>query len=120
MKKADNFNPAKWLVENKLTSQSKLNEEVSNDVKQFLNKEFEIYLEGGDTFEEEPGEIHVFTMEEDDERYKDDGHFNSAINQLQNNPIILDYNKNYTGDYGKVTVKAGINSISISFIVPEY
>jgi hypothetical protein len=32
MKKADNFNPAKWLVENKLTSQSKLNE----------NKEFNI------------------------------------------------------------------------------
>ena len=26
MKKADNFNPAKWLVENKLTSQSKENE----------------------------------------------------------------------------------------------
>jgi type III secretory pathway component EscV len=26
MKKADNFNPAKWLVENKLTSQSKMNE----------------------------------------------------------------------------------------------
>jgi len=119
MKKADNFNPAKWLVENKLTSQSKLNEEVSNDVKQFLNKEFEIYLEGGDTFEEEPGEIHVFTMEEDDERYKDDGHFNSAINQLQNNPIILDYNKNYTGDYGKVIASANVKNIFISFIVPE-
>jgi hypothetical protein len=26
MKKADNFNPAKWLVENKITFQSKLNE----------------------------------------------------------------------------------------------
>jgi hypothetical protein len=26
MKKADNFNPGKWLVENKLTNQSKLNE----------------------------------------------------------------------------------------------
>ena len=26
MKKADNFNPAKWLVENKLTSQSRSNE----------------------------------------------------------------------------------------------
>ena len=26
MKKADNFNPGKWLVENKLTSQSNLNE----------------------------------------------------------------------------------------------
>jgi hypothetical protein len=26
MKKADNFNPAKWLVENKITFQSNLNE----------------------------------------------------------------------------------------------
>jgi hypothetical protein len=26
MKKADNFNPGKWLVENKLTNQSQLNE----------------------------------------------------------------------------------------------
>jgi hypothetical protein len=26
MKKADNFNPVKWLVENKITTQSKLNE----------------------------------------------------------------------------------------------
>ena len=25
MKKADNFNPGKWLVENKITTQSKLN-----------------------------------------------------------------------------------------------
>ena len=119
MKKADNFNPGKWLVENKLTSQSKLNEEVSNDVKQFLNNEFEIYLEGGDTFEEEPGETHVFTMEEDDERYKDDWLFNSAINQLQNNPIVLDYNKDYTGDYGKVIASANVKNIFISFIVPE-
>jgi hypothetical protein len=26
MKKADNFNPGNWLVENKLTNQSQLNE----------------------------------------------------------------------------------------------
>jgi hypothetical protein len=28
MKKADNFNPGKWLVENKITTQSKLNEGI--------------------------------------------------------------------------------------------
>jgi DUF2075 family protein len=44
MKKADNFSPAKWLVENKLTSQSKLNEEVSNDVKQFLRNRYRVLL----------------------------------------------------------------------------
>jgi hypothetical protein len=42
MKKADKFNPGKWLVENKLTNQSQLNEVVINnpvlkvDVRQIL------------------------------------------------------------------------------------
>jgi hypothetical protein len=31
MKKSDNFDAAKWLVENKLTNQSKSNEEYVND-----------------------------------------------------------------------------------------
>jgi hypothetical protein len=97
----------------------KLNEEVSDDVKQYLNNEFEMYLEGGDTFEENPGEVHVFIMEEDDEQYKDNWLFNKAINQLQNSPIVLDYNKDYVGDYGKVTAKADVKAIYISFIVPE-
>ena len=37
MTKADNFDAGKWLVENKMTTQSKLNEEVSDNVKQFLS-----------------------------------------------------------------------------------
>ena len=32
MKKSDNFNASKWLVENKITTQSRLKEEESNDV----------------------------------------------------------------------------------------
>ena len=32
MRKADNFNSSKWLVENKITTQSRLKEEESNDV----------------------------------------------------------------------------------------
>ena len=97
----------------------KINEEVSDDVKQYLTDEFEEYLEGGDTFEEEPGETHVFVMEEDDEQYYNDFRFNRAINQLQNSPIILDYNKDIVGDYGKVTARADIKNIYISFTVPE-
>jgi hypothetical protein len=97
----------------------KMNEEVSDDVKQYLTDEFEEYLEGGDTFEEEPGETHVFVMEEDDEQYYNDFRFNRAINQLQNSPIILDYNKDIVGDYGKVTARADIKNIYISFTVPE-
>jgi hypothetical protein len=39
MKKADNFNPGKWLVENKITTQSRLNEEKPTDnmVKDYWN-----------------------------------------------------------------------------------
>jgi len=116
----DNFDIKSYLVENKLTTNSlKENADVSKDTKEYLNSEFEIYLEGGDSFEEEPGETHVFTMEGDDERYKNDYRFNKALNQLQQNPIVLDYNKDYVGDYGEVTVEAGAHSIYISFIVPE-
>jgi hypothetical protein len=38
MKKADNFDPSKWLVENKITSQSNLNEEQN-----ILDKFFKIF-----------------------------------------------------------------------------
>jgi hypothetical protein len=121
-----NFDLKKYLAEGKLLKENALEKladitlkDVSKDVKEYLNSEFEIYLEGGDSFEEEPGETHVFTMEGDDERYADDYRFNKALNQLQQNPIVLDYNKDYVGDYGEVTVKAGAHSIYISFIVPE-
>jgi len=32
MKKADNFNASKWLVENKITTQSKLNEDLTSKI----------------------------------------------------------------------------------------
>jgi hypothetical protein len=38
MKKADNFNPAKWLVENKITFQSKLNEMEKFDATAYQEK----------------------------------------------------------------------------------
>jgi hypothetical protein len=37
MKKADNFDPSKWLVENKITTQSRLNEN-EDKVKTILSK----------------------------------------------------------------------------------
>ncbi len=102
-----------------------LTENISEDVKKYLNHNFEVYLEGGDTFEEEPGETHVFTMEHDEfgnpEYYGDDANiFKKAVEQLHNSPITLDYNKDYLGDYGIVTVKSNGQDIIISFIVPEY
>jgi hypothetical protein len=45
MKKADNFNPGKWLVENKITFQSRLNELLdSNKIKQLSKKPIENYV----------------------------------------------------------------------------
>ena len=41
MKKADNFDASKWLVENKVTTQSKLNEEKN----QFNGKSLDVYKE---------------------------------------------------------------------------
>jgi hypothetical protein len=96
---------------------AQMNEEISDDVKQYLNNAFEVYLEGGDTFEEEPGETHTFIMGSDE--FGDDSIFNKALNQLHNSPIMLDYNKDYIGDYGNVNVKTNMKDIIISFIVPE-
>jgi hypothetical protein len=42
-----------------------------------------------------------------------------AVEQLNDSPIILNYNKNYVGDYGKVTAKSDGQDITISFIVPK-
>ena len=45
MKKADNFNPGKWLVENKITTQSKLNEDLDDsDLKLY----YDILMDIGD------------------------------------------------------------------------
>jgi hypothetical protein len=61
MKQVDNFNPGRWLVENKLTSQSKLGEsriinpkEPHEDVKPFLLDLIQFYSRGNDN-EYEPG-----------------------------------------------------------------
>ena len=40
MKKADNFDAKQWLVENKITTQSRLNEEIEN-IANFLNTNIE-------------------------------------------------------------------------------
>ena len=97
----------------------KLTEEASNDVEEYLKHHFEVYLEGGDTFEEEPGETHTFTMEQDEfgnpEYYDDADMFEKSIEQLSNAPIVLDYSEE---GYGDVSFKSNGNDILISFLVP--
>jgi hypothetical protein len=104
---------------NKINSQTELNENVSNDVEKYLKYHFEVYLEGGDTFEEEPGKTHTFTMENDDfgnpEYYDDADIFKKAIEQLKISPFILDYSEE---GYGNITFKSDGTNIMISFVVP--
>lgn len=114
----ENFDLIKYLAEGKL-----LKENISKDIENYLNDAFEAYLEGGDSFEEEPGEIHTLTLEPDDlgdpEQYEDSDLFFKAVEQLKNSGLVLKYNKDYTGDYGKVIAKSDGTNINISFIVPE-
>jgi hypothetical protein len=41
MKKADNFNPGKWLVENKITTQSRLNENEDYDDEDYDDEDYD-------------------------------------------------------------------------------
>lgn len=104
---------------NKINNQTELNENISNDVEKYLKHHFEVYLEGGDTFKEESGKTHVFTMERDEfgnpEYYDDADIFKEATEQLKSSPFILDYSKE---GYGDITFKSDGTNIMISFIVP--
>jgi len=113
------FNLKKFLAEGKLLKEDTLKEEITSDVEEYLVFNFEVYLDGGDDFEEEPGEIHTYIMEKDnfgDPEYYDDADlFKKAVEQLNNSPFIF----NDTSGYGKVNFKTDGNNIIISFIVPE-
>jgi hypothetical protein len=44
MKKADNFDPSKWLVENKITNQSRLNENEHKTLSPNMQKQFNMIV----------------------------------------------------------------------------
>ncbi len=85
---------------------SQLNEIVTDDVKQYLEDRFEEELEGGDEYEESPGETHTFTLEQDvfsdSEEYDDADLFDKAAMQLENSPFVINGEKY---GYGDVTFK---------------
>jgi len=103
-----------------ILTEEHLNENISNDVEKYLKYHFEVYLEGGDTFEEKPGKTHVFTMESDEfgnpEYYNNADIFKKAIEQLKNSSFVLDYSEE---GYGDITFKSDGTNIIISFIVPS-
>jgi hypothetical protein len=121
MKKADNFDASKWLIENKITTQSRLNEEENVDISKFLKEFFvEFYLEGGEEFKNKPGEIEKVTFkgEEylDTEEYEETAsQFKLALEYLKKGPISIEVE-----DYGKVSVEKIGKNIIYKFTVPEF
>lgn len=99
-----------------LINESQLTENVTPDVEKYLKDNFTIYLEGGDTFEEEPGETHTFTMEHDEfgnpEFYDNADMFKKAVEQLKNSPFVFSEE-----GYNDVTFKSDGTDITISFTV---
>jgi hypothetical protein len=108
MKKADTFNPGKWLVENKITTQSRLNEneEFDNDfpsldyntIRNFIkSKGYEIngdYYDGG--FDVNNGEYFVgvfddhIAVTDNDGQVKDIPFTQSRLNENQiNNKYVV-------------------------------
>jgi hypothetical protein len=77
MKKADNFNPIKWLVENKITTQSRMNEEQGNittddDMEKVTLKTEAGIVEIGNIFDENgaiPGEISIYAIDNSPQGY---------------------------------------------------
>jgi hypothetical protein len=110
MKKADNFDASKWLVENKITTQSRLNEnkipgvDVDNDGEQITlsgdSGDYDGFIEGNGTVS-----FSVTNDEEDfnDQNWKDilgDDHvFVKIANAINTDVEAL-------GDYVQITVKA--------------
>jgi len=97
---------------------AKLNEIITDDVKQYLEDRFEEELEGGDDYEEAPGETHIFTLEQDvygdSEEYDDADLFDKAAEQLKNSPLVIS-GEEY--GYGDVTFKNVEGNIIGSFTV---
>lgn len=80
MKKADNFDASKWLVENKITSQSRLNE---NEDEQFIDI---VYPSGDYSGEIENGKVTFLLIDDSIEDEYEDGFY-----ALEGDENIMDY-----------------------------
>jgi hypothetical protein len=110
MKKADNFDATKWLVENKITTQSRLNENKIPGVDVEVDDDM-ITLSGdsGDYvgFIEDDGTV-SFTVTNDEEEF-DDNNWKSILGKKHVFVKIanaIDTKVEALGDYVQITVKA--------------
>ena len=102
MKKADNFNASKWLVENKITTQSRLNEEETQNgttyltIKEPLTKVMESmgYKKETDDDDDKPTAIaYKKPMDENRERVVEVSPFGKLIEPSANfGKFSMDYN----------------------------
>ena len=110
MKKADNFDSSKWLVENKITFQSRLNENEIPGVNVEVDDDM-ITLSGDsgdyDGFIEDNGTV-SFTVTNDEEEF-DDNNWKSILGKKHAFVKIanaIDTKVEALGDYVMITVKA--------------
>ena len=108
----DNFNLKKYLTEGRLF------EEENSVAVEYLKNAFQMYLEGGDTFEGAPGDIEILVLDGeeygDSENYDNADQFRATLQALTTSPISLQI-----PEYGKVTFKRKEDDIIGSFIIPE-
>jgi hypothetical protein len=108
MKKADNFNPGQWLIENKLTNQSKLDEikvlnpvEPPEEIKSYLLELIQIYGNGNNNEYNEGQKMEVgfegIAYDDWDMEPEQREEFKRARNYLKKNgPTTVKYKINYT------------------------
>jgi hypothetical protein len=122
MKQADNFNPGNWLVENKLTNQSKLTEmpKIANptlppdDIQEYLLGMIDDFGAGNDN-EYEPGTEMEFRLEGIDFEDEDDDYFFTVRDYLKKkSPIILN---DKTGD---LTFSTDGEDIIMNWVEPDW
>jgi len=126
MKKADNFNPGKWLIENKLTNQSKINElltdprPVPEDIKKFISDEINNLY---DSARENGNKMELFINEKNVED-KNKAAFEKTKKYMPKKERVIFKDK----EFGKVELTFAINkrdindesTIAVSWEEPEF
>ena len=102
MKKADNFDAGKWLVENKITTQSKVNEEEGTDILSFLksNKQ-ELLNKLATKFEYDEDDMEMMSEYEIEPGADADGNIDAEIAGLGEGGLDFSFNPKKVKDtYG--------------------
>jgi hypothetical protein len=126
MKPVDKFNPGQWLVENKLTSQSKVDEirvgnpNLSDDMKEYLSTMIEVFGDGNDN-EYPVGQKMEFRYEGIDKA--DNDYYNGdQIEEFKNTRDFLEQKGPITFNHDKIdfTFSSDGEDIIMNWIEPDW